>query len=273
MTTTTSDTEPAFELKGTVSTLTVVRLLSSELESIDKQLRDKVGQLPNFFRYAPIVLDLEQLPEAFETADLANFLSELSKRLKDMKLVPVGVQGARDEDWEQIAAEQGLGPLRGGGPSRLQNLRLPDSEQSPKEEDSGKDEEAAEDSESTEKAESSEQEAVWFQSGMVVSQPVRGGQIVYAQQRDLVILAPVNAGAEVIADGNIHVYSALRGRALAGAHGNEDARIFCKQLQAELVSIAGEYLRADEIAAQHRDQPVQVYLKEGKVVIDALRTT
>ena len=81
--------------------------------------------------------------------------------------------------------------------------------------------------------------------------------MVYAEQCDAVVLSPVNAGAEIIADGNIHVYAALRGRALAGAHGNEDARIFCKSLEADLVAIAGCYLRADEIPANRRGKPAQ----------------
>jgi septum site-determining protein MinC len=81
------------------------------------------------------------------------------------------------------------------------------------------------------------------------------------------VLAPVNAGAELIADGNIHVYGALRGRALAGAHGNEEARIFCKSLEAELVAIAGCYLRSDEIPENRRGRPAQIYLDKERLVI------
>ena len=91
--------------------------------------------------------------------------------------------------------------------------------------------------------------------------------MVYAEQCDAVVLAHVNAGAELIADGNIHVYGSLRGRALAGAHGNEEARIFCKSLEADLVAIAGCYLRADEIPEARRGKPAQIYLDKEKLVI------
>jgi septum site-determining protein MinC len=81
---------------------------------------------------------------------------------------------------------------------------------------------------------------------MVVDTPVRGGQRIYARGCDLVLTAAVNAGAEVIADGSIHVYAPLRGRALAGAAGNAQARIFSLSMEAELVSIAGVYRTFDD---------------------------
>ena len=77
---------------------------------------------------------------------------------------------------------------------------------------------------------------------MVITQPVRSGQVVYAQNADLVVLAPVNPGAQVIADGHIHIYATLRGRAVAGVQGLLGARIFCQRLEAELVAISGAYL-------------------------------
>ncbi|MDP1573808.1 MAG: septum site-determining protein MinC [Coxiellaceae bacterium] len=84
----------------------------------------------------------------------------------------------------------------------------------------------------------------------IVTKPVRAGTQVYAKDADLVIVAPVNAGAEVIADGNIHIYGSLRGRALAGANGNVNARIFCHDLDAELISIAGHYLLSDQMQSR-----------------------
>src|SRR5690606_15193426 len=85
--------------------------------------------------------------------------------------------------------------------------------------------------------------------GLVQAGAVRSGQQVYADNRDLTVLAAVGAGAEVIADGSIHIYGALRGRALAGAQGNPKARIFCREFQAELVAIAGHYKVLEDIPA------------------------
>jgi septum site-determining protein MinC len=105
---------------------------------------------------------------------------------------------------------------------------------------------------------------------MVVNQPVRSGQVVYAQNNDLVVLAQVNAGAQVIADGHVHIYAPLRGRAVAGAKGLPGARIFCQKLEAELVAISGAYVMAEEIPAKMRGGAVQVSLVDGKCRLTAL---
>jgi septum site-determining protein MinC len=99
---------------------------------------------------------------------------------------------------------------------------------------------------------------------------VRGGQVIYAQNNDLVVLAPVNPGAQVIADGHVHIYAPLRGRAVAGAQGLLGARIFCQKLEAELVAISGAYVMADEIPAERRGKPAQIYLEAGECRIASL---
>jgi septum site-determining protein MinC len=106
--------------------------------------------------------------------------------------------------------------------------------------------------------------------GLTVRTPVRSGQVIHAVGGDLVVLAPVSSGAELIADGNIHVYGPLRGRALAGARGNSDVSIFCLSLEAEFVSIAGRYLMAEEISKLPRGRPARAYLEEESLVITAL---
>ena len=100
--------------------------------------------------------------------------------------------------------------------------------------------------------------------------PVRSGQQVYAENRDLTCLAAVGAGAEVIADGSIHIYGALRGRALAGAQGNEGARIFCREFHAELVAVAGHYKVLEDLPMDLRGKPVQVWLEGGQLKLAAL---
>ena len=105
---------------------------------------------------------------------------------------------------------------------------------------------------------------------VVVTTPVRGGQVVYAQNNDLVVLAAVNPGAQVIADGHVHIYAPLRGRAVAGAQGLPGARIFCHKLEAELVAISGAYVMADEIPADRRGKPATISLHDGECRISPL---
>ena len=103
-------------------------------------------------------------------------------------------------------------------------------------------------------------------STVTVRQPVRSGQVIYARGADLVVLASVNSGAQVIADGHIHIYGPLRGRALAGAQGMVDARVFCDALEAELVAVAGRYLVADEIPVDYRGRRAQLYVEAATFV-------
>lgn len=103
----------------------------------------------------------------------------------------------------------------------------------------------------------------------LITHPVRSGQRVYTQG-DLVVLAQVSAGAEIIAEGNIHVYGTLRGRALAGVQGNMEARIFCSILQAELVSIAGNYKISEDLDKTVYNKPVHIYLSNHTLVIKEL---
>ncbi|KFL36361.1 hypothetical protein N788_13530, partial [Arenimonas donghaensis DSM 18148 = HO3-R19] len=112
--------------------------------------------------------------------------------------------------------------------------------------------------------------AVRGEPGLVHLHPVRSGQQVYAQDRDLTLCAAVGAGAEVIADGSIHVYGALRGRALAGAAGMASARIFCREFHAELVAVAGHYKVLEEIPRELLGKPVQIWLEHDKLRIEQL---
>lgn len=105
----------------------------------------------------------------------------------------------------------------------------------------------------------------------VITTPIRSGQTVYARDGDLLVLSHVSPGAEIIADGHIHVYGSLRGRALAGAKGNMDARLFCRSLDAELVAVAGTYMVSDEVDKKLKGKPVQVFMRDGKLIVEALQ--
>jgi septum site-determining protein MinC len=105
---------------------------------------------------------------------------------------------------------------------------------------------------------------------LVVRELVRSGQVVYAQQTDLIVLAGVNAGAQLMADGHIHVYGALRGRAVAGVRGDKEARVFCQRLEAELVGVDAAYVLADDLPAALLGKPAQVLLEGDRCVVKPL---
>jgi septum site-determining protein MinC len=107
-------------------------------------------------------------------------------------------------------------------------------------------------------------------STKIIDQPVRSGQRIYASGGDLIVMAQVSPGAEIMADGNIHVYGSLKGRALAGVQGNQAARIFCSDLQAQLVAIGGNYRTSESDDLSIRGKLVQIYLKDDALIIDTL---
>jgi septum site-determining protein MinC len=237
----------AFDLKGTMAPLTVLRLRATDVGLVERQLRVKIAQLPQLFIDAPVLLDLGALGD--EAAALP--FAELVQVLKLCKLVPVAVSNVPDA-LRAAATAVGLGvlqpqaapraPERGPAPAPDLGAVEPPAVAAPRP--------AA---------------APAAHAGpVVVTQPVRSGQVVYAQNNDLVVLAPVNPGAQVIADGHVHIYAPLRGRAVAGAQGLPGARIFCQKLDAELVAISGAYLTPDEIPAERRGKPAQVFLDGGE---------
>jgi septum site-determining protein MinC len=254
----------AFDLKGTMAPLTVLRLRALDVALIERQLRVKIAQMPQLFVDAPVLLDLGALGD--DAAKLP--FGELVSVLKQCKLVPVAASNVPEELRARVI-EGGLGvlqpqtaPPRDGprGESPDDGVSLAASPVAP--------------SSPTPSVSAAAPELLARPTShggpMVVNQPVRSGQVVYAQNNDLVVLAPVNPGAQVIADGHVHVYAPLRGRAVAGAQGLLGARIFCQKLEAELVAISGAYVMADEIPAERRGKPAQVFLDGGECRIAPL---
>ena len=220
--------EQIFELKGNLFTLSVLHLFKNDLDSLISQLDEKIAQVPKFFFGAPIVVNLQSVPN--EHIDFA----KLKQALIDLQLNPVGVCNGTDE--QNTAA-------------KLHKLSILNysKDQTPK----AKPQSAAN---------TSIVEKEVCVPAQIISGNVRGGQQVYAKNRDLIITGSVSPGAEVIADGNIHVYGTLRGRALAGVKGNTNARIFCHSLEAELVSVAGQYKISEDIDKCQIKKPMQIYL-------------
>ncbi len=234
----------AAELKGSVFTLPVLRLRSADLDAIEQALEQRLGQSLRFFENAPVVIDPEPLEGAVPDFEA------LCRLLRKVKLVPVGLrQGSEAQQRAALAA--GLALVKGGA---LQ-------ESAPRQRPSKREEE-----------QSPVRRVVVPGPARVVEQPVRSGQQVYARGGDLIVLAPVNAGAEIIADGNIHVYAPLRGRALAGVMGNTSARIIALSMEAELLSIAGNYQIFEERLPAHiAGKAAQVYLEENRLELAPLR--
>jgi len=232
--------EPAVELKGSVFTLPVLRVSSADLRAIDQDLSDRLAQAVTFFQNAPIVLDLERIGHPSSSLDLI----ALVHMLRQKHLIPVGVRNAAPHQAEAALAA-GLAILRGGTPSKaaVEPISAPTPAPVP--------------------APSALRETKF------VTLAVRSGQKIHAPHGDLVVMAQVNAGAEIVASGNIHVYGALRGRALAGVNGDASARIVCQQMEAELVAIAGQFrVFEDIIPGEIFGKLTQIYLNGEKLVIE-----
>jgi len=259
------DSRPSIELKGSVFTLTVLRVNSANLAHIEAELQERIAQGPRFFDNAPVVIDVENLKSETEAFDLGNFL----QLLKRVKLIPVGVRHANTSIQEQ-ALQAGVAVMKGGSIRELPTLTQAEARSGEAAANLRK--AAARSAAAQEKPEAKPKlqtttdgaaEGTSRPSTKTASQPIRSGQQIYAPGGDLIVLAAVNAGAEVVADGNIHIYAPLRGRALAGVRGDAKARIFCHSFEAELISVAGNYrVFEDKVPPELYRKPVQIYLND-----------
>lgn len=244
-----------FEIKSAHLPLVALMLKSSDLGRLAEEFAQRFGDMPDFFDHDPLVIDLHPLNVA-EAHALPDFPA-LQTLLRQYRLTPIAVRGGTIEQ-TALAAAAGLLSAPDATVQRTPPTVAP-----------------------TATASTPEPVAPAapppMPGALVIDKPLRSGQQVYARGRDLVVMAMVNPGAEVIADGHIHVYAPLRGKAIAGARGNADARIFALSMAPELISIAGIY-RTSEVALPDSIQgkTAQVRLVPGpdgdKLVIDALGT-
>jgi septum site-determining protein MinC len=225
-------------VQGAVFTVMVVRAGLLRDAAFEEDLAEQIRRSPRFFLNAPVVLDLKDANGFSGAAGLV----EAKEVLRRHTLTLVGVQNASPA---QVEAASLVGLASFAPNSAQPNRRRPP-----------------------------EPAAALAQPGReaaaktrLVTQPVRSGTQIYARGADLVVTAAVSPGAEIMADGNIHVYGALRGRALAGADGDIEARIFCNRFDAELVSIAGHYLVSEQMPAEERGFPVQITLVDDRLTI------
>ena len=246
--------EQAGELKIGQVGIANLRVRTLDVAKLAEEMRDRVARAPKLFSRAAVIVDFGGLPGTPALADAR----ALVDALRDAGVIPVALAYGSSDN-EQLAVQLGLPLLAkfraqyepaGGASAPTAPAQPVAVEPAP--------------------AKAIPATAVSTQPGLVQTAPVRSGQQVYADNRDLTVLAAVGAGAEVIADGSIHIYGALRGRALAGAQGFEQARIFCREFRAELVAIAGHYKVLDDIPRELHGKPVQISLHDNELRIDAL---
>jgi septum site-determining protein MinC len=238
----------AFTFKGGMLPMTIMELISADPEQIRQQLASKLSQSPAFFQHTPVVLSVEKLDEPH----LA--LERICAVCRDHKLLPVAVRGGT-EPVRQSAWALGLGwfpPVEEGRARLLESVNRSPVHEVTREETA---------------ASEAEPPAI---ATRLYRGTVRSGQQVSASEGDLVVIGAVNAGAEVLAAGSIHVYGALRGRALAGIHGNIQAGIYCRELEAELLSVAGNYKRSEDIDSQLLGRPTEVHFTKEQLEIKPL---
>ncbi|KAF1719714.1 septum site-determining protein MinC [Pseudoxanthomonas wuyuanensis] len=244
------DYEQAGELKIGQVGIANLRIRSLDVPQLIREMRERVERAPKLFGRAAVIIDFGGLAK---TPDVAT-AQALLDGLRDAGVLPVALAyGTREI--EQLAEQldlpllakfraqyervDGGAPAAAPAPARAPE-RAPEPAKAPAPAAGGK-------------------------PGLMQKTPVRSGQQLYAENRDLTVLSTVGAGAEVIADGSIHIYGTLRGRALAGAQGNTDARIFCREFHAELVAIAGHYRVLDDVPKELRGKPVQIWLEQDQL--------
>ena len=247
---TASDASPlhCYDIKSADLPLVALLLKTTDLNAVSQALAQQLAESPGFFDNDPLLIDVTGLKEDLQTSTLD--LSRLLDILRQQGLLPLAIKGAHST---LLATAQTLGlvdasdaRVRRSVPVAEASARAPVSPPTPL-------------------------------GAMVIDKPLRSGQQVYAKGRDLVVMAMVNPGAEVIADGSVHIYGTLRGKAIAGARGNTQAMIFAQSMEPELISIAGVYRTSENpLPSEVLGLPAQVFLQSGpdgdKLLISPLKS-
>ena len=251
------DYEQAGELKFGQVGIANLRVRSLDVEKLKVEMQERVARAPKMFERAAVILDFGGLSKCPD----AKTVNALIDALKNAGVLPVAIAYGTSAI-EDLSLQVGL-PL-------LAKFRASYETQTAATIDP-QDKKAA--AKATTAVHTPTPAAVAVEKsepGVMHTQPVRSGQQIYAQNKDITVMATVGAGAEVIADGSIHIYGALRGRALAGASDNVNARIFCREFHAELVAIAGHYKVLEEIPKNLLGKAVQIYLEKDQLRIEEL---
>ena len=246
---TSSATTAIYEIKSADLPLVAFQLKSMDLRAVEQALSQQLSETPGFFDHDPALIDLDNLVSDADTLDFTRLVYILHQH----QLKPVAVKTSNAQ-WLEAAKAAGLAQA---DDARIRR-QVPVS------------------SAAAVAAPEPVTVAPTLTDAMVLDRPLRSGQQVYARGRDLIVLAMVNPGAEVLADGHIHVYAPLRGKAIAGAKGFAGARIFAQNMDPELISIAGVYRTSENpLPSEVRGHAAQVSLQAGpdgdKLLIVPLR--
>jgi septum site-determining protein MinC len=229
-----------YEIKSADLLLVALVLKTHEIAAVVQALQRQLGDNPKFFDQESVMIDVSGLPaETVQNLDLPLLLSAMQQ----FGMVPVAIKGAQGE---VLTLAKGLG-LLDASDARLKRSKAIDEANLP-----------------VERPVQVPKVLEMPIGAMVIDKPLRSGQQIYAKGRDLIVLAMVNGGAEIIADGHIHVYANLRGKVIAGARGNVDAKIFALVMEPELISIAGVYRTSENPLPNNvLGKMAQVSLKSG----------
>lgn len=242
-----------YDIKSADLSLVSLLLRTTDIQVLSTALAQQLADSPGFFDQDPVVIDVSAL--ALPHDELLN-LTDLNQVLRQNGLIPVAIKGAHPA---LLTFAKGLGWVDGSDARVRRSVAIAEPPSHV----------------GTEPKEPPPPDLP--QSALIIDKPLRSGQQVYAKGRDLIVLAMVNAGAEVIADGHIHVYGALRGKAIAGARGNTQAQIFAQVMEPELISIAGVYRTSENALPKDvLGKVAQVCLQSGpdgdKLLITALKS-
>lgn len=245
----------SFEIKSANLPLVALLLKSTDLTQLSAEWQQRFGDIPDFFDNDPLVLDLSLLGS--DEVDLD--FSALLALLRNHRLTPIAFKGGS----ESLALGALAAGLVAAADAKAVQTPAPHVE-------------TVVQQVVHEVVREVQVQSLGTPSALVIDKPLRSGQQVYAKGRDLVVLAMVNPGAEVIADGHIHVYAPLRGKAIAGAKGNAEARIFALSMEPQLISIAGVYRTTDSpLSADIWGKATQIRLEggstDGKLLLEPIK--
>ncbi|WP_447592494.1 septum site-determining protein MinC [Stenotrophomonas rhizophila] len=258
------DFEQAGELKIGQVGIANLRIRTLDVERLTREMHDRVARAPKLFGRAAVILDFGGLSQIPDVATAKALLDGL----RSAGVLPVALAYGTTET-ELLSQQLGL-PLLAKFRAQYERAELDAVPVAPPPPAPAPAPEPARRARAATPAAVPAAPAKAPQPGRMQTSNVRSGQQLYAENCDLTVMATVGAGAEVIADGSIHIYGTLRGRALAGAQGNTTARIFCREFHAELVAIAGHYKVLDDVPDTLRGKAVQVWLEQDQIKIAAL---